>query len=171
MATKSTTYYQQTDPMLSYASTTQRLNIGKNRETIAQVNDKGLTFYIYKDYKIRLSPSAVHVMNTFLTSIHEAVELLKTGKLREKYTLPLGARIFLEIDPNYRCVSIRKFFRPKSNPNLLLPGSNGIGLKLEEFIDLENNWYQLLHSIPWEEAECCYFNDPNQHKDCQLCWY
>jgi len=149
----------------------QRMDIGKDRSVIVKANDKGLTFYGPNGYKIQLSPSAVHVINSFLPQINETVGLLKTGKLTQKYSLPLGTRIFLEIDPNYACVSIRRFFRPKPNPNILLPGFSGIGLKIDEFIQLELNWNQLLQTIPWEEAECCYFIDPNQHTDCQLCWY
>ena len=151
------------------------MDIGVDRSTIVEANDKGITFFFAdgnksKTYKIRLVPSAVHVMNTFLTSIQDAVELLKSGKMTQKYSLPLGARIFLEIDPKFRCVSLRKFFRPKADPSIILPGSQGIGLKLEEFNQLNQNWYQLLQSIPWEEAPCCYFNKPNEHFNCDYCW-
>ena len=170
MATKSSTYYEQNEDMLELAYTAQTMDIGKGRKTIVKTNEKGITFYAEKDYKIRLSPSAVRVMDVFLNSIHNTLELLKSSKLTQKYCLPLGARIFLEIDPNYRCVSIRKFFRPKANPSLILPGSNGIGLKVEEFEQLAQNWYRLLQSIPWEKAECCYFNNPNEHLDCEYCW-
>jgi len=161
----------QTAETVKFCST-RTMEIGMKRSTVVEANDKGITFFSGegKTFKIRISPSAVHVMNSFLGAIHDAVELLKSGNLTQKYSLPLGARIFLEIDPNYRCVSLRKFFRPKANPSIILPGLQGIGLKLEEFSQLELNWHHLLESVPWEEAHCCYFNHPTEHFDCDYCW-
>ena len=161
---------------LTIVGITQTKEIGFERSTIVEANKKGITFFSgnrnrnSKTYKIRLSPAAVNVMNAFLTAIHDNVELLKTGNLTEKYSLPLGARVFLEIDPNFRCVSIRRFFRPKDNPDVLLPGFNGIGLKLKEFENLQQLWYPLIQSVPWEEAECCYFTNPKHHTYCNYCW-
>ena len=171
MATQSTTYYEQTENMYSLLGTTQAVDIGYYRKITAKANEKGLTFFSENMfYQIQLTPAAVNVINSFLPQIREKVELLSSKKLEEKFILPLGARIFLEIDPKFKCVSIRRFFRPKADPNKLLPGFSGITLKLTEFQLLDQHWNQLIQSFLWQEAECCYFTDPAQHTACTHCW-
>lgn len=172
MAMKSTTYYEQTEDMYSMLGTPQAVDIGYHRPIIVEADGKGLTFFtgVPKIYKIRLNPEAVNVMNSFIHQIRDCVNLLKSDKLQEKFCLPLGARIFLEIDPKVKCVSIRRFFRPKPNPTVLLPGSNGIGLKLQEFELLDQHWNQLIKSFLLGDEECCYFTDPREHTTCEYCW-
>jgi len=169
---QSSTYYEQTDNIYSLLGTEQAVDIGYKRSTIIEANSKGLTIFdgVPKTYKIRLNPSAVAIINAFLGQIRENVELLKKDQLTEKYCLPLGARIFLEIDPKFKCVSIRRFFRPKPNPTILLPSLNGISLKLKEFDLLDQNWNQLIQSFLLGDEDCCYFTDPKQHTDCNHCW-
>ena len=170
MATQSSTYYQQTEDSL--LGIPQTVNIGYYRSIIVEAGEKGLTFFsdTPKIYKLRLTPGSVNVINSFLDRIRGYVELLKEGKLEEKFSLPLGGRIFLEIDPKFKCVSIRRFFRPKTAPTILLPSSTGIALKLKEFQLLDQHWNQLIQSFLWQEADCCYFEDPLEHTSCSHCW-
>lgn len=164
------------EPDLSQWLAFQEASIGFNRDVYVVAKNVGLTFYVLDEsgkrkYMIKLTPTAVKVMNNFMTEILTTIEAWLSGRLSNTFKVPLGGRVFLEINQKYRCVSIRRFFRPKGDPSLLLPSPTGIGLKFEEFERLRIIWPEFMHYINLSEVQCCEFNDPNEHTECKTCFY
>ena len=164
------------DSDLSQWFVSQEASIGYNREVFAVAKRDGFTFYMVnengnKKFQIKLVSSAVKVMNRFMPHIKGAVAAWMSGQLVEAFTLPLGGRVFLEIRPDMRCVSLRKFFRPKPNPTILLPGFQGIGLRFEEFEKLSTIWPEFMNYINEHHVKACEFDDPKEHTNCKICYY
>ena len=76
--------------------------------------------------------------------------------------------MFLEIRPDMRCVSLSKFFRPRGDPSILLPGYQGIGLRFEEFGKLNLIWPEFMNFINEQQIKVCEFDEPEEHTSCKL---
>ena len=82
---------------------------------------------------ITLSRSTAKNFYLKLGEIRKKVEELTEDALKEEYNIYLGQRFYLTLDPMYKCVSLRKFYRKASNKNCISPGYPGFTFKLEEF--------------------------------------
>ena len=107
------------------------------------------------------------LLDKFWPQVLEAVDSWGNGNV--SVNLPLGAKISLEVCWEFRCVSIRRFFRPKADPTKLLPGFSGIGLKFEEFYRLGEFWGEVRDIVRFAEAKCCQFDVASEHKNCDIC--
>ena len=85
------------------------------------------------DKSITLSRSTVKNFYDKLGEIREKVEELSQDALEDEYNIYLGQRIYLILDPMYKCVSLRKFYTKANNKNCISPGYPGFTFKLEEF--------------------------------------
>lgn len=167
MAMKSSTYYQQTESDLSqYDQTT---DIGDGRSIIVSVLRKSVKFARpgKADFVLFSKPSKILDMN--MEEIRRAVQSFKANELTETFSIPLGRRYFITISPEVRCVSFRRFYRPKHDNSLMLPGSQGLGLKFSEFETLLAEWNDMRKSLDVEDVEIC----QNEHSDesCQHCFH
>ena len=105
-----------------------------------------------------------------MASIRKAIVSWMSGQLSKAFTLPLGDRVFLEIRPDMRCVSLRKFFRPSRDPSILLPGYQGLGLRFEEFEKLTLIWPEFMTYINEDQIKICDFDKPEEHTSCKFCY-
>jgi len=119
---------------------------------------------------IALNRSAVKVMNKFFDETHRAMLDCKAAKLKKEFLLPLGDLMFLQIQPDYKNVTILQFYTSDGEPGKLLPGVPGISLKMSEFENLNSVWFELLYCVGYQNAEICHFDDPQTHKSCQKCF-
>ena len=110
---------------------------------------------------LKLSLMLYRVLTDNLETIVQHFQILKDGG-KTNYRLHLGEQIFLRIDPDIRCVDIRKHFIPTgsvSSEKNLRPGIPGVGMRLgefENFLDLIEQLSDLsqIHTvIPCSEKE------------------
>ena len=110
---------------------------------------------------LRISLNMMRVLIQNLESIDEHFNLLKEGNVQH-YNLHLGENIHLRMDPDIKCVDIRKHFIPNGVTRVkenLKPGKPGVGLKImefENFRDLIDNFVQIsnvMDIIPCEERD------------------
>ena len=152
----------------------QCVEIGDKRSTVASVTTNGFSLTQFhpqpggklKPKSIAMNVRATKVLDQNLDEIRRTICDLKNGELKDAYSLPLGQLLFLSIDPGVRCVSIRKFFRPKFDRKRLFPGSQGLGLTIEEFERLFSEWHELMETVALDQAETC-----EHEKDDQSCVY
>lgn len=162
------------------APSTKLIDIGDERVLKVVAHEKGLAMSkkdVLDDYpahyKLRLDLRAVKILNKFLDDIRNAAHECDQEILQKEFMLPLGNRYFVQIQPDVKCVSFRKFFHPKVNPSLLLPGFPGVSLKMSEFRALVTEWPELMESIPFHNAKCCSFESPEEHLEskCESCFF
>ena len=174
MATASSSYYAMTTQPGEWS--TYVLDIGHRRSVRVRSFPEGMTIHRpdveasdLRKYSITLGCGSVKVMNKFFDEIRRAVAECKSEQMTEEFFLPLGDMIFLQIKPDYKCLTIRQFYKRKDDPTPL-PGIPGVSLKFQEFINLDPEWTELLDCVRYENAEICQFEHPKNHKICQKCF-
>ena len=179
MAMKSTSFYNMTNTGAKSKWSTQVVDIGDLRNVQVTAHEKGMRFANGElkpgrkpeDNIVNLDAGAVKMLARCFEDVRHAMSDCKVGELENEYFLPLGKRYFVQIKPDIKCLSIRKFFRPRHDPKLLYPGYPGVALKFKEFQNLESEWNELLETVPYQSATMCDFDDPKDHKDCQYCFF
>ena len=110
-----------------------------------------------------------------LSTILHHFQILKDGG-KTSYKLHLGEQIFLRIDPDIRCVDIRKHFIPTGSElseKNIRPGIPGVGMRLGEFenflalIEQISDLSEIHTVIPCSEKEDHKFTEVIQN--CKIC--
>ena len=167
MALKSSTYSQQTEFDLNeYDQTT---DIGNGRSIMVSVYEKSVKFTRAGKRDFVLYAKASKILDMNMEEIRKATQAFKANELTETFSIPLGRRFFVTVSPDVKCVSFRRFYRPKHNTSLMLPGAEGIGLKFSEFDSLFAEWIDMRKSLDVEDVDVC----QNDHSDetCEYCFH
>ena len=157
----------------------KEVDIGDKRSIIMSVLDNGIRLVNKQtkpgksiaDNTVTLDAGAYKILCNFFDDLGLAVIRCKDGELKEDFFLPLGGRLFAQVKTDVKCVSIRKFFRTKHNPELLLPGFPGVSLTFKEFDNFDKELAELVEYDNFENVPFCYFKNPKEHKDCKYCFY
>lgn len=157
-------------------SITKCVEIGNERSMTASASFNYLSFIKFnpqpdatlKPEVFTLSARSVEKIHQNLENISAAFLQHKTGE-GETYSLHLGNNVFLSITKGVRCVGIRKFFRPKHDQALLLPGKYGTAFKLSEFETLMSIWTSLYEVIDTVNISVC--SHTKDHEGCLYCFY
>lgn len=167
MAMKSSTISNQSE--LDLSKSDQTTDIGNGRSIIVSVTGRSVKFTRSgkKDFVLFAKPSKILDMN--MEEIRKAIQAFKANELTETFSIPLGRRFFISVSPEVRCVSFRRFYRPKHDISAMYPSTDGIGLKFSEFDTLLAEWTDLRKSLNLEDVEIC----QNEHSDesCQYCFH
>ena len=175
---RSSTFYSQTLDQ-PWAQDEVNVEIGDGRSIQVTANKNGITLSKEQirpgksiaDNTVTLDAGACRILNSFFDDLRRAASLCKHGELQEDFFLPLGARLFAQVKTDVRCVSFRKFFRPKHNKELLLPGYPGVAMKLKEFETFDSEFRELIECVQYETAPVCSFKDPKDHTECKFCFF
>jgi hypothetical protein len=155
----------------------QITDIGEGRPLTVTANEMGIKFTKTEsraernpdDSTIHLNLRAVKILAKFFDDVRRAINDCKVNTMKEEFFLPLGGMIFAQVQPDIKCLSIRKFFSSRYGSNRVFPCFPGIALKFKEFENLEALWEELLEPVPYQNVDIeCQCEDVKQHQSCWI---
>lgn len=120
------------------------VDIGKERSRVVSSRKDSVSFITfeplpgggYERDENRSATLSLPVVKNFydkITEIYEKVQQLKNGELEEKVSYYIGDGYYISLTPDYKCVLLRKHYRPPFDTTQILPGLPGFVFKLDEF--------------------------------------
>jgi len=154
-----------------------KLNIGANRYLVhARFNGEELIHIREysssgtKEYPTKrgvcLTPARLTVLRYKLEEIDDQVKLLDFPHPQPSplYKMHLGRGIFVTVGNGYRCVDLRRYWRPEGS-NEEKPSRSGIALTLKEWVVFKEKLGELMALSPHlAEAMPCSYSESHQNQ-------
>ena len=153
MALQSSTYCAMTQT--DFSEYNQTVEIGSGRTLFVTAYKKSMKFAIEGKPDFVLYAKATKLFVKNLEEIRRATQSFKANELSEALFIPLGRRFFVSVSPDVKCVSFRRFFRPKHDTSIMLPGYQGFGMKFSEFDSFIEEFENLRKSLDLDDIQIC----------------